>query len=61
MKIGDVASVKYVTGEVFNGEVVNIRTIGPDRILFTVHDAVGFRSLYVDRCENLEIMESASN
>ena len=58
LKVGDVVNVKYITGEVFHGEVVTIRVIGPDRVLFTVDDQVGYRSLYVDRCDSLEVAEA---
>lgn len=58
LKVGDVVSVKYVTGEVFHGEIVTVRVVGEDRVLFTVNDQIGYRSLYVDRCDSLEVAEA---
>lgn len=56
MVIGNVAKVEYSTGEKFTGEIVKIRTMG-DRVLFTIHDeSVGYRSMYVDKCDTLEVL-----
>lgn len=55
MKIGDYAFVDYATGESFHGEVVQIRTMPGDRVLFTLKiDGVGYRAMYVDKCISLD-------
>ena len=57
MAVGNVAKVSYSTGEKFTGEIVKIRTMTDNRVLFTVHDeSVGYRSLYVDKCDSLEVL-----
>jgi hypothetical protein len=58
MKIGNVAKVEYATGEKFTGEIVKVRTMSDNRILFTIHDeTVGYRSMYTDKCVSLETLE----
>lgn len=57
MKIGDFAKVDYSTGEKFRGEIVNIREMPENRVLFTIHDAIGYRSMYLDKCTSYEILE----
>ena len=63
MKIGDFAFVEYDTGEVFNGEIVNVRAMDADahheteRVLFTVHSEYGYRSMYLDKCVTFDIVE----
>lgn len=57
MAIGDIAKAEYATGEKFRGEIVKIRTMPDNRILFTIHDeTVGYRSLYADKCVSLEVI-----
>ena len=57
MAVGNVAKVSYSTGEKFTGEIVKIRTMADNRVLFTVHDeSVGYRSLYADKCDSLEVL-----
>lgn len=59
MNVGDVVHVVYVTGEVFSGEVVKVRSMpagdGHDgeRILFTVKVGDSYRSMYVHKCLEL--------
>jgi hypothetical protein len=51
MKIGDYAFVEYATGEIFHGEVVQIRTMPGERVLFTLKiEGLGYRALYLDKC-----------
>jgi hypothetical protein len=51
MTIGSILNVTYSTGEVFTGEVVQIRTMPGERILFTLKiEGVGYRALYLDKC-----------
>ena len=58
MKIGNVVKVEYATGEKFTGEIVKVRTMPENRILFTIHDeTVGYRALYADKCVSLETLE----
>lgn len=57
IQIGDVAHVEYNTGEVFDGEIVKVRTMPDGRVLFTIHDeSVGYRSMYVDKCVVCDIL-----
>lgn len=57
MIVGNVVKVSYSTGEKFTGEIVKIRTMADNRVLFTVHDEnVGYRSMYVDKCDTLEVL-----
>lgn len=57
MNIGDFAKVSYSTGEKFRGEVVNIREMPENRVLFTIRDAIGYRSMYLDKCTAFEVLE----
>jgi hypothetical protein len=58
MEIGNFAKVEYATGEKFMGEIVKVRTMPDNRILFTIHDeTVGYRALYTDKCVSLEVLE----
>lgn len=51
MTIGSIVSVKYSTGEEFTGEVVTVRTMPGERILFTLKiEGVGYRAMYLDKC-----------
>jgi len=56
--IGNLAFVEYATGELFTGEIVKVREMPENRLLFTVHDAVGYRSLYLDKCVSVEVQEA---
>ena len=60
MKIetGSHVFAEYSTGEIFTGEVVKVKEMPENRILFTVHDPVGYRSLYLDKCVSVEIWEA---
>lgn len=70
MNVGDFASVRYSTGEVFNGRITSVRAMPPgdghetERVLFTVHDTTTspngamYRSMYVHKCESLEVSSS---
>lgn len=64
MNVGDMVFVEYATGEIFTGEVVKVRAMPPsdghetERVLFTVHDPVGFRSMYLDKCVSIQIWEA---
>lgn len=58
MKIGDLVFADYDNGEVVNGEIVKIREFG-DRVLLTVHAEQGYRSIYLDKCDSFDVMESA--
>ena len=57
--IGNYAFVEYGTGELFTGEIVNVKQMSEDRTLFTVHDPVGYRSLYLDKCVSVEVWEAS--
>lgn len=61
MKIatGNYAFVEYGTGELFTGEIVNVKDMPENRTLFTVHDPVGYRSLYLDKCVSVEVWEGS--
>lgn len=51
MTIGSILRVEYATGEKFTGEVVTVRTMPGERILFTIKvDGLGYRALYLDKC-----------
>lgn len=55
MKIGDYAFVDYATGESFHGEVVQVKNMPGDRVLFTLKiEGVGFRAMYIDKCISLD-------
>lgn len=55
MKIGDYAFVEYATGETFHGEIVQIRTMQGERMLFTLKiEGLGYRALYLDKCINCD-------
>ena len=56
--IGNHAFVEYGTGELFTGEIVKVKEMPGNRILFTVHDPVGYRSLYLDKCISVEVWEA---
>jgi hypothetical protein len=53
MNVGDVVHVVYATGEVFSGEVVKVRSMPGERILFTIKTDDSYRSMYVDKCLEL--------
>jgi len=57
--IGNYAFVEYGTGELFTGEIVKVKKMPENRMLFTVHDPVGYRSLYLDKCVSVEIWEAS--
>lgn len=61
IKIGNYTFVEYSTGEIFTGEIVKVKEMPENRILFTVHDPVGYRSLYLDKCDSVEIWEHSSS
>lgn len=62
MSVGDVVFVKYDTGEVFSGEVVKVRDMPNDRILFTVLDEThGYRSMYLDKCVAYDTVTENNN
>ena len=51
MTIGSILRVEYATGEKFTGEVVQVKTMTGERILFTLKiEGVGYRALYLDKC-----------
>jgi hypothetical protein len=51
MTIGSILRVEYATGEKFTGEVVQVRSMVGERILFTLKiDGIGYRALYLDKC-----------
>ncbi len=59
MKVGDFVFAEYDNGEIVNGEVVKVRMFG-DRTLLTVKCEQGYRSIYIDKCVSLEVMETAN-
>ena len=59
MKIGDFVFAEYDNGEIVNGEVVNVRSFD-ERVLLTVKAEQGYRSIYIDKCITLDIMQAAS-
>ena len=61
MKIatGNYAFAEYSTGEIFTGEIVKVKQMPENRILFTVRDPVGYRSLYLDKCVSVEVWEAS--
>lgn len=60
MKIGDFTFVEYANGKLYTGEVVKMQTMSDDRTLFTVHDPVGYKSLYLDKCVSVEVWEHSN-
>lgn len=60
MKIGDFTFVEYANGKLYTGEVVKMQTMSDDRTLFTVHDPVGYKSLYLDKCVSVEVWENSN-
>lgn len=59
MKIGDLVFSEYDNGEIVNGEIVQVRGFG-DRVLLTVKADQGYRSIYVDKCITLDVMQAAN-
>lgn len=59
MKIGDLVFSEYDNGEIVNGEIVQVRGFG-DRVLLTVKADQGYRSIYVDKCVTLDVMQAAN-
>jgi ribosomal 30S subunit maturation factor RimM len=59
MKIGDHVNAVYDNGEVVIGEVIKVRTFG-DRTLLTVKCEQGYRSIYIDKCEEFFVLENAN-
>jgi hypothetical protein len=49
MTIGSLLNVTY-NGKSYSGEVVNVRTMAGERILFTLKIEKGYRSMYLDQC-----------
>ena len=61
MNIGDFAFVEYDNDSVYNGEVVNLRSMEPgdghetERLLITIKTDKGYRSLYLHKCVSCEV------
>ncbi len=59
MKIGDHVNAVYDNGEVVIGEVVDVKLFSY-RILLTVKCKQGYRSIYIDKCEEFFVLENAN-
>lgn len=65
VNVGDFVSVSYITGELFNGDVVSVRSMEPgdghetERVLFTLKTVDGYRSMYVHKCVSLDVLVTA--
>ena len=59
IKVGSHVHAEYNNGEVVDGEVVLIRQFG-DRVLLTVKCQQGYRAIYTDKCDRLDILETAN-
>lgn len=59
VKVGDYVFSDYDNGEIVNGEVVKVRSIG-DRVLVTVHAQQGYRSIYIDKCVSFDVVDGES-
>mgnify|MGYP006286830927 CR=1 FL=1 len=58
IEIGSHVFVEYANGKLYTGEVEKVRTMPQDRILFTVNDPQGYKSLYLDKCVSVEVWEA---
>lgn len=56
---GYAVHAEYNNGEVVDGVVTRVRQFG-ERILLTVKCEHGYRSIYVDKCNVLDIFEPAN-
>lgn len=53
---GYAVHAEYNNGEIVDGIVTRVRQFG-DRILLTVKCEQGYRSIYVDKCDVLNVFE----
>lgn len=53
MTIGSLLNVTY-NGKNYSGEVVAVRTMPGERILFTLKIEKGYRSMYLDQCASCD-------
>jgi hypothetical protein len=60
MKLNDMVFVEYATGECFTGEVVSLKNMPGERLLFTLKVEQGYRSMYLDKCVSLDYLSTAS-
>ena len=55
VKVGSQVDAQYNNGEIVIGEVVLVRQFG-ERVLLTVKCQQGYRAIYTDKCDRLDIL-----